>query len=153
MGDANGQPVQDEDDVQGAVIHQLRRRVDELEKELMQHRAGIKPLSQFSFSDEGAKCKVYVEIGSELMEKKEPLEDDGVAHCEAAVAVSFSTQKAVLRVLLPKADGTVAEKRGVTFVCQTPIVPEKCTYKVDRPKGRVTITFKKQDELKKWHNV
>mmetsp|Transcript_37620 Transcript_37620/g.84864 ORF Transcript_37620/g.84864 Transcript_37620/m.84864 type:complete len:219 (-) Transcript_37620:102-758(-) len=153
----DGKPLETEQSCQGdgvseQVIRQLRSRVDELEREVAQARAGTKTITQFSFSDEGAKCKVYVEVGSEIMERKEVAEDT-VAHAEAAVTVSFSIRRCVLRVWAPKADGSMAERRAVTFCCESDVVPEKCTYKVDRTKGRVTIALKKVSELKKWQNV
>mmetsp|Transcript_37621 Transcript_37621/g.84867 ORF Transcript_37621/g.84867 Transcript_37621/m.84867 type:complete len:224 (-) Transcript_37621:102-773(-) len=158
----NGQPLNgykaaagslsDVDIEMEAEIAGLRAMVDELERQVVQQRSGTRTLTQFSFSDEGAKCKVYVEVGSEIMERKEVAEDT-VAHAEAAVTVSFSIRRCVLRVWAPKADGSMAERRAVTFCCESDVVPEKCTYKVDRTKGRVTIALKKVSELKKWQNV
>ncbi|CAE7281359.1 R1A1-element\ORF2 [Symbiodinium sp. CCMP2592] len=39
------------------VVAELRRRVEELEGQLMQARPMAQPITQFSFSDEGVKCK------------------------------------------------------------------------------------------------
>jgi len=41
----------------------------------------------------------------------------------------------------------------VTFICESEILPEKCTYRVDRAKGKVSLTLKKKDETKKWHRI
>mmetsp|Transcript_44892 Transcript_44892/g.139688 ORF Transcript_44892/g.139688 Transcript_44892/m.139688 type:complete len:219 (-) Transcript_44892:111-767(-) len=147
-----GQTSQQDDDVNQEVINQLRARIDELEREVAQSRSGAKTLSQFSFSDEGAKCKVYVEVGSDILERKESVED-GVALMEAAVTVTFTKRRCVLRVMAPKLDGMGAERRAVTFCCESDVEPEKCSYKVDRAKGRVTLTLKKASELKKWTKV
>eukprot|EP00421_Protoceratium_reticulatum_P072962 CAMPEP_0168425990 /NCGR_PEP_ID=MMETSP0228-20121227/35604_1 /TAXON_ID=133427 /ORGANISM="Protoceratium reticulatum, Strain CCCM 535 (=CCMP 1889)" /LENGTH=216 /DNA_ID=CAMNT_0008439991 /DNA_START=26 /DNA_END=672 /DNA_ORIENTATION=+ len=146
------QAQEGDSDIHEEVVRQLRARIDDLEREVAQHRAGTKNLTQFSFSDEGARCKVYVEVGSELMERKDVLED-GVAHAEAGVTVAFAARRCVLRVFAPKPDGTLAERRAVTLCCESDIVPDKCTYKVDRTKGRVTLTLRKASELKKWHSV
>lgn len=141
------------DDVRDEVIARLRERIDALERELVQHRAGAQNLTQFSFSDEGAKCKVYVEVGADILERREAA-DGAESAAEAAVSVTFSGKSAVLRVLAPKLpDGAGVDRRAVTFVCESEILPEKCTYRVDRAKGKVSLTLKKKDETKKWHRV
>jgi len=138
--------------VSNEVIARLRARLDECERELVQQRAGCKNLTKFSVSDEGAKCKVYVEIPDELLETREESEDS-CSSAEAAVNVTFTKRTCVLRLSCVRPDGLMGERRAVTLVCETDVVPDKCAFKVDRTKGRVTITFKKADELKKWRNV
>lgn len=157
----DGEPVpvpppsaQDEDGTRDEVVSQLRARVAALESELMKHRAGARTITQFSFSDEGAKCKVYCELGSGVLERKEELDGEvGVGHAEGAVAVTFSDKTCCLRVLALKPSGAVAERLAVTFVCQSEVIPGKCAYRVDRAKGRVTLTLRKKDELKAWANI
>mmetsp|Transcript_154523 Transcript_154523/g.284751 ORF Transcript_154523/g.284751 Transcript_154523/m.284751 type:complete len:226 (+) Transcript_154523:114-791(+) len=144
------------DDVRDEVISRLRERIDALERELVQHRAGAQNLTQFSFSDEGAKCKVYVEVGADVLERREAAADgaESASAAEAAVSVTFSGKKAVLRVLSPKLpDGAGVDRWVVTFICESEILPEKCTYRVDRAKGKVSLTLKKKDETKKWHRI
>ncbi|CAK9024178.1 unnamed protein product [Durusdinium trenchii] len=133
------------------VVAELRRRVEELEGQLMQARMGTKPISQFSFSDEGAKCKVYVDVEKDVLER--PLEDDSSGACEAAVTVAFSGRSCSLRVTLVALDGTVLERRALTLVGDSEIIPKKCSYKVDRAKGRISLSFYKEDAKKRWHSV
>jgi hypothetical protein len=157
----DGEPVQscqtksnqdEEDDVRDAVIAQLRSRIDQLERDLVQSRSAPKALTQYSFSDEGAKCKVYVEVGAGLLEPKSS-SDEGVTQAEAAVVVNFSKKICSLRVLVPKADGTVAERLAVNLACQSEVLPEKCSYRIDRAKGRVTLVLKKENEAKAWSSL
>merc|ERR1711862_1032875 len=110
-----------------------------------QHRSRSKTLSQFYFSDEGAKCKIYVDVGSELLERKEVVDGEHVCW-ESAVSAVFSGKTCVLQAMLPKSDGSIADRRAATFVFDSDVVPEKCSYKVDRQKGRITLTLKKRDE-------
>mmetsp|Transcript_51078 Transcript_51078/g.102668 ORF Transcript_51078/g.102668 Transcript_51078/m.102668 type:complete len:103 (-) Transcript_51078:84-392(-) len=77
----------------------------------------------------------------------------GGAPAGAAVTVCFTKRKVVLRVVAPNLDGVTADRRAVTFCCESDVEPEKCTFKVDRAKGRVTLTLKKVSELKKWQKV
>eukprot|EP00434_Breviolum_minutum_P008472 symbB.v1.2.007475.t1/scaffold410.1/size210127/2 len=139
----------DVDGVTGEVVAELRKRVEELESQLFQVRAGTKPITQFSFSDEGSKCKVYVDVEKDVLERQ--LEDD--ASSEAAVVVSFSGRSCSLRVTLTALDGSVLERRALTLVGDSDIIPQKCTYKVDRSKGRITLSFYKEDAKKVWHSV
>lgn len=141
----------DADDASSEVIAQLRARVDALERELMQARGSGGSLSQFSFSDEGAKCKVYVEVGSGVLERKvDP--DGGTGYAEAGVAVAFTAKRCVVCVTVPShaPGGAALDRRSAAFSLEAEIVPEKCNYKVDRTKGRITLTLKKQNEEKKW---
>lgn len=148
----NNSIVSDAEDPRDDIIRNLRARIDELESELVQGRSGNKAITQFCFGDEGAKCKIYCDVGAELLGSKQATDDEGV-HSEAAVVVTFFLRTVVLRVLAPRADGTVGERRAATFACESEVVPSKCSYKVDRTKGRVTLTLKKKDELKKWTKV
>ncbi|CAL1140091.1 unnamed protein product [Cladocopium goreaui] len=140
------------DDVTGDVVAELRKRVEELESELVQARAGTKAISQFSFSDEGAKCKVYVDVEKDVLERQLEQEDSN-STSEAAVVVSFCGRSCSLRITLTAPDGAVLERRALTLVGDSDIVPKKCTYKVDRSKGRITLSFYKEDAKKIWHNV
>jgi len=137
-----------EDTAKDEIIADLRKQL----REASQQRPACRTLTQFLVSDEGAKCKVYVEVGVDLLERKEEVKG-GVAVIEGAVSATFSGKTCVLRITTPKLDGTIGELRAVTLVGQADIVPDKCSCKVDRAKGRVTVTFKKKDELKKWTNV
>eukprot|EP00438_Fugacium_kawagutii_P021938 Skav228279 [mRNA] locus=scaffold1313:7889:13274:- [translate_table: standard] len=73
-------------DATGEVVAELRKRVEELEGELVQARAGTKPISQFSFSDEGAKCKVYVDVEKDVLERQ--MEQEGSSSTSEARNVS-----------------------------------------------------------------
>eukprot|EP00927_Polykrikos_kofoidii_P035511 TRINITY_DN30071_c0_g1_i1.p1 TRINITY_DN30071_c0_g1~~TRINITY_DN30071_c0_g1_i1.p1 ORF type:complete len:223 (+),score=51.80 TRINITY_DN30071_c0_g1_i1:91-759(+) len=153
----DGQPVgastsvnDEEGTAQSEVVTQLRSRVDALERELAQLRGGNRGLSRFSFSDEGPKCKVYVEVGEGLLERKEVTEA-GPTYAEAAVAVSFTEKTCVVRVFAPMIGSeTQTERRSATFALESAVFPDKCTYKVDRLKGRVSLTLWKEDPEKKW---
>eukprot|EP00930_Biecheleria_cincta_P105533 TRINITY_DN9829_c0_g1_i2.p1 TRINITY_DN9829_c0_g1~~TRINITY_DN9829_c0_g1_i2.p1 ORF type:complete len:220 (+),score=27.35 TRINITY_DN9829_c0_g1_i2:241-900(+) len=146
------QPAEGSSGAQDEVVSELRRRVEELEHQLVQARAGVKPIPQFSFSDEGAKCKVYVEVGQSVLERRTTLETGAVVYTEAAITVTFSGRSCAVRLSIPDANGVV-ERRAVTLVGCSDIIPEKCTYKVDRAKGRITLSFVKQDIAKKWSDV
>jgi len=137
------------DTVAARTNREAAQRIAALERELTQLRAGCRNLTQFSFSDEGAKCKVYVEVGADL-ERREVLES-GPAYAEAGATVSFAVKSCKVNVLIPStSSGGVAERRAVAFQFESEIVPEKCSYKVDRAKGRITLTLKKEDEERKW---
>ncbi|CAE8721884.1 unnamed protein product, partial [Polarella glacialis] len=97
-------------DAQEEVVIELRRRVEDLERQLIQARSGTKPISQFSFSDEGAKCKVYVEVGPDALERRSTNEGGGSVMSEASVAVIFSGRSCTVRVSLPGPDGTSSER-------------------------------------------
>mmetsp|Transcript_60343 Transcript_60343/g.168590 ORF Transcript_60343/g.168590 Transcript_60343/m.168590 type:complete len:221 (-) Transcript_60343:106-768(-) len=140
------------DDVQDEVVAQLRERVSALETELASHRAGTQQLSKYLVSDEGPKCKVYVEV-SGLLERSTEDESGGHAHSEAAVVVAFSEKTCALQVFAPRPDNAGVDRRAVTFQCPSDVVPAKCTYKMDRTKGKITLTFKKADEARKWPAV
>mmetsp|Transcript_112584 Transcript_112584/g.223812 ORF Transcript_112584/g.223812 Transcript_112584/m.223812 type:complete len:218 (-) Transcript_112584:126-779(-) len=155
--DPDGQPVTDQvspaqDEISQEIIQQLRGRIEALEQEVAQQRSSSTTLSQFSFSDEGVKCKIYVEVGSEFLEQRQ-VTDGSVSHTEAAVNVSFHSRRCTMQVVGVGADGNVFAKRAATFCCESDIVPEQCSYKVDRAKGRVTLTLKKVSELKKWSKI
>lgn len=153
----DGEPVaaegdgEQEDEVRDEVIRQLRARISALETELARSRAS-QTLSQFSFSDEGAKCKVYVEAGSDVLDPVEEGDAGEVHRSEAGVAVTFAEKSCSLRVCVPRPDGVIGERRSVTLVCPGEIVPESCTFKVDRAKGRITLTLKKLKETK-WTKI
>eukprot|EP00929_Paragymnodinium_shiwhaense_P116678 TRINITY_DN8645_c0_g1_i2.p1 TRINITY_DN8645_c0_g1~~TRINITY_DN8645_c0_g1_i2.p1 ORF type:complete len:265 (-),score=43.20 TRINITY_DN8645_c0_g1_i2:95-775(-) len=139
------------DDARDEVIAQLRARINDLESEMIQLRGSAKTLSQFSFSDEGAKCKVYLEVGAGVLEQREELPEGGQSFAEAAVSVAFTGKDVSVRVAIPAPKtGAIADRRAVTLVCEQDIVPEKCTYKVDRTKGRISLTLVKEDAEKKW---
>lgn len=136
----------DADCAQNEVIAQLRARIKDLESEIIQLRGSVKTLSQFSFSDEGAKCKVYIEVGTGVLEQREEN-----AYAEAAVSVAFTGKEALVRVTISSAKtGVIVDRRAVTLVCEHEVVPEKCAYKVDRSKGRISLTLVKEDADKKW---
>eukprot|EP00437_Effrenium_voratum_P034432 CAMPEP_0181469248 /NCGR_PEP_ID=MMETSP1110-20121109/37916_1 /TAXON_ID=174948 /ORGANISM="Symbiodinium sp., Strain CCMP421" /LENGTH=207 /DNA_ID=CAMNT_0023594139 /DNA_START=48 /DNA_END=668 /DNA_ORIENTATION=- len=149
LGEESGYPAPEEGSAAAEVVAELRKRVEELEGQLIAARMGTKPITQFSFSDEGAKCKVYVEVEKEVMERQSS-EEGSVCSSEAAVVVSFSGRSCSLRVTSTGLDGSIMERRALTLVGDSDIVPEKCTYKVDRAKGRITLSFYKKDEKKRW---
>jgi hypothetical protein len=121
------------------------------ERELVQQRGVPQKLTHFSFSDEVAKCKVYIDVGTEIMYRKQSMDDGGLAYVECGVSVFFSALSCLVRVFAPKPDGSGMERWAVTLAFESEIVPETCTYKVDRAKDRVTLTLKKVNEKKKWH--
>ncbi|CAE7395056.1 unnamed protein product [Symbiodinium natans] len=157
---ADGQPKDagypgsehDGEGAQAEVVAELRRRVEELEGQLMQVRASARPITQFSFSDEGVKCKVYVDVEKDILERQTVEEGVCTTH-EAAVVVSFFERSCSIRVAVPGADGLAVERRALTLVGDSDLVLEKCSYKVDRSKGRITISFYKKDEKKRWQSV
>mmetsp|Transcript_42042 Transcript_42042/g.78100 ORF Transcript_42042/g.78100 Transcript_42042/m.78100 type:complete len:224 (+) Transcript_42042:31-702(+) len=142
----------DGDGAQAEVVAELRRRVEELEGQLIQARPISRPITQFSFSDEGVKCKVYVDVEKDVLERQSSEEDVSTAF-EAAVVVSFFDRSCSIRVTAPNAEGLAVERRALTLVGDSDILPEKCSYKVDRAKGRITISFYKKDEKKRWQSV
>mmetsp|Transcript_11352 Transcript_11352/g.25232 ORF Transcript_11352/g.25232 Transcript_11352/m.25232 type:complete len:172 (-) Transcript_11352:45-560(-) len=152
----------DAQDPRGRLEAQLRERIAELEERLERQRP--QALNDFSFVDDDGKCKIYVELGSELLGRSTasgaaaPAEGGGavggggISHAEAAVSVTFFEKGCAVSVMAPELDGTVAERRSVTFICEE-IVPGKCVYKVDRTKGRLVLLLKKLDEAKAWDAV
>eukprot|EP00933_Yihiella_yeosuensis_P043098 TRINITY_DN37834_c0_g1_i1.p1 TRINITY_DN37834_c0_g1~~TRINITY_DN37834_c0_g1_i1.p1 ORF type:complete len:229 (+),score=38.57 TRINITY_DN37834_c0_g1_i1:166-852(+) len=139
-------------EAQAEVVSELRRRVEELEHQLSKCKSGAKTLSQFSFSDEGAKCKVYLEVGSANLEQRVVAEGGNVMSSEAAIVVRFASKICSVRVWAPAQDGSM-DKFAVTLSCESELIPEKCSYKVDRTKGRITLSLVKQDENKKWQSI
>mmetsp|Transcript_389 Transcript_389/g.560 ORF Transcript_389/g.560 Transcript_389/m.560 type:complete len:219 (+) Transcript_389:180-836(+) len=152
----DGSPVAQEapspnSSVQDEVITRLRSRIDALESELAKARSGWTSLSQFSFSDDGAKCKIYVDVSDMEQNSLAPTGERSLG--EAAVTITFAKRNCVLRVVTVLPDGVIGQRRAVTFNFETDVVPDKCSYKVDRAKNRVSISLKKEDELKKWKGV
>ncbi|OLQ03996.1 hypothetical protein AK812_SmicGene13012 [Symbiodinium microadriaticum] len=96
--------------------------------------------------------KVYVDVEKDVLERQTSEEGVSTTH-EAAVVVSFFERSCSIRVAVPGSDGLAVERRALTLVGESDLVVEKCTYKVDRAKGRITISFYKKDEKKRWQSV
>uniref|UniRef100_A0A7S0ATN5 Uncharacterized protein n=1 Tax=Pyrodinium bahamense TaxID=73915 RepID=A0A7S0ATN5_9DINO len=138
------------DDVQSGTIAQLRARILALESDLAQQRP--QSITTFSFIDDGPKCKLYVELGSEVLGKKAS-DDDSMSSAEAAASVAFLRRTCELHVYCPSASGEIARHYTAAFALESDIVPDKCAWRVDRSSGRVTIVLMKKDGERVWSRI
>mmetsp|Transcript_125282 Transcript_125282/g.354574 ORF Transcript_125282/g.354574 Transcript_125282/m.354574 type:complete len:236 (+) Transcript_125282:55-762(+) len=144
-----------------AVVEQLRERIRQLETELKDARGPLGRITKHSFLDEDGKAKVYLELDPTLLLQADVRRGEGAAagaaraHAESAVAVEFGPRSCEVLVVKPSAldpRGHV-ERLAATVSYAHAVVPEKCTYRVDREKGRITLTLRKVEKATAWHKV
>jgi len=139
------------DESRSQLVARLQERLAALEEELAQQRA--QAIDSFTFSDEGSKCKICVQLGSGVLGQKVTTDDPGVMHLDAAATVAFTETACEVHIYVPSPSGGVAAHHAVTFLCEAEVVPSKCTFRVDRPSGCVVILLKKKDEERAWSGV
>lgn len=146
----------DEDAAANEAMAELRNQIAKLEKELIDARGGgVGRISKYSWVDEEAKVKVYLEVGPALGQSNVERPDNAVLHAESGVTVQFSGRACEVNVFTPVTEDPMAAPRRLAASVTTPheVLPAKCTYRVDREKGKITLVFRKRTETKAWSKV
>mmetsp|Transcript_68774 Transcript_68774/g.222196 ORF Transcript_68774/g.222196 Transcript_68774/m.222196 type:complete len:209 (-) Transcript_68774:130-756(-) len=109
----------------------------------------VRWISTYSFSDEGAAVKVYVEFPESVK--------DAQIQCEYSrfgveVLVRKPTPGVTYGIRIREVDGWILEhERSGGFAHE--IVPEKSKHRLSSNGQRITLTAAKKDENEKWHEL
>lgn len=146
----------DEDAAAAEALAELRSQIVRLEKELIDARGGgVGRISKYSWVDEEAKVKVYLEGIPALGQSNVERPSGAILHAESGVTVEFSVRACEVQVFTPMVEDSLAAPRRLAASLTFPhdVVPARCSYRVDREKGKITLVLRKKTETKTWSKV
>mmetsp|Transcript_16275 Transcript_16275/g.41890 ORF Transcript_16275/g.41890 Transcript_16275/m.41890 type:complete len:215 (-) Transcript_16275:92-736(-) len=106
-------------------------------------------IDKFSFSDDGAVCKLYVEFPEEIKDAKIDCKFDRFS---IEMLVRKPSPGTTYGLRIKEQEGWILEhERNDGFAHE--IDPDRCKHRVASNGQRITITLAKKDDKEKWHEL